>query len=132
MSKARRSGEVDALLAKAGHPLQADIDYLRGVILGVDPDIGEGVKWNGPSYRLGDDFATVHMRATDGVCVILHTGAKKRAKPLDMTVEDPGGLLEWLAKDRCMARLGSGKTLRANRKAFEAVLRAWIGKLAGA
>lgn len=132
MSAARRSAEVDALLEKAAHPLGADIDSLRGVVLGVDKAIEEVVKWNGPSYRLGVDFATIRMRATDQVCVILHTGAKKRSKPLDMAVDDPAGLLEWLAKDRCMARLGAGKALRSNRKAFEAVLRAWIEKLLAA
>lgn len=111
------------------HPLKDDIQYLRGVIRKAVPGITEGIKWNAPSFRLADDFATFHLRTTDSVCVILHTGAKKRASVPDMTVPDPAGLLEWLAKDRCMARLGSGKALRANRKPFETLLRAWVERL---
>ncbi len=125
----RTKTDPDAFMDALDHPLKDDIQYLRAVIRKVAPGITEGVKWNAPSFRLADDFATFHLRTTDSVCVILHTGAKKRASVPDMGVPDPAGLLEWLAKDRCMARLGSGKTLRANRKAFEAVLRAWVARL---
>jgi hypothetical protein len=127
------SGKNDpnAFMDALDHPLKDDIQYLRGVIRKAVPDATEGVKWNAPSFRVADDFATFHLRPTDSVCVILHTGAKKRAGVPDMTIPDPTGVLEWLAKDRCIARLGSGKTLRTNRKAFEAVLRAWVGRLPG-
>jgi len=43
-----------------------------------------------------------------------------------IALEDPAKLLKWLAPDRCMASLGAGKALRANRKAFEAIVREWI------
>lgn len=123
--------DPDAFMDALDHPLKDDVEYLRGVIRKAVPQATEGVKWNAPSFRLADDFATFHLRPTDTVCVILHCGAKKRATPPDMSVPDPAGLLEWPAKDRCIARLGSGKTLRANRKALEAVLRAWVDKLDG-
>jgi hypothetical protein len=129
MSPAKTDSKVDAFMAALDHPLKPDIEFVRKVVLAFAPGVTEGIKWNAPSFRLADDFATVNLRSTDAVCVILHTGAKKRTPVPDMTVPDPAGLLEWLAKDRCMARLGSGKALRANRKAFEAVLRAWIDKL---
>lgn len=121
--------DPDAFMTALDHPLKDDIQYLRGVIRKAVPDAAEGIKWNAPSFRLADDFATFHLRPSDTVCVILHTGAKKRTPVPDMTVPDPAGLLEWLATDRCMARLGAGKALRANRKAFEAVLNAWVARL---
>ncbi|MCA9273861.1 MAG: DUF1801 domain-containing protein [Phycisphaerales bacterium] len=128
-AKKKAPASVDELLEQSEHPLLKDIQRVRKFVLGVDKRIEEGVKWNGPSYRLGGDFATVHMREAEDVCFILHTGAKKRAKPLKMRLADPSGLVEWLAQDRCLVRLGSGKTLTANRKAFEAILREWIGQL---
>ncbi len=38
----------------------------------------------------------------------------------------PAGLLEWLAKDRCLVTLSDGKDLRAKRAALQALLREWI------
>lgn len=127
MAKAPKT--VDALLASSDHPLIEDIQKLRGYVLGVDPAITEGVKWNAPSYRLNDDFATVHMRLTDTVGLIFHTGAKKRAQPLTMELDDPSGLVEWLAPDRCLVRAGSGRSLVRNRKSLEGLLRQWVDQL---
>lgn len=121
--------DPDAFMAALEHPLRSDIDFVRGVIRNAVPAATEGIKWNAPSFRLEDDFATFHLRPTDSVCVILHTGAKKRPKPLDMAIDDPSGLLDWLAKDRCMARLGAGNAVRSNRTPFEAVLKAWVSRL---
>jgi hypothetical protein len=129
MSPVKTDSKVDAFMAALDHPLKLDIEFVRNVVLAIAPGVTEGIKWNAPSFRLADDFATMNLRSTDGVCVILHTGAKKRTPVPDMGVPDPSGLLEWLAKDRCMARLGAGKALRANRKAFEAVLNAWVALL---
>ncbi len=121
--------DPDAFMAALEHPLRADIDFVRGVIRQAVPAAEEGIKWNAPSFRLEDDFATFHLRPTDSVCVILHTGAKKRSEPLNMAIDDPSGLLEWLAKDRCMARLGAGEAVRSKRKPFEALLKAWVSRL---
>ena len=35
-------------------------------------------------------------------------------------------LIEWLAKDRCFVTVGTGMELTANRKAFTAIVKAWI------
>ena len=129
MSKKKPSQTVHELLEASDHPLLADIQKVRKIVKGIDKRIEEGVKWKAPSYRLGEDFATVHMRETGDVCFILHTGAKKRAKPLKMKLDDPSGLVEWLAPDRCLVRLRSGKAMTSNRKAFEAILRQWIGQI---
>lgn len=129
MAKKAAPESAEKLVDESGHPLAADIHRVRKIVPGVDGRIEEGVKWNAPSFRLGEDFATIHMRSMDEVSLILHTGAKKRAKPLKMKLDDPKGLVEWLAPDRCLVRLGSGKTLTGNRKAFEAILREWIGQL---
>ena len=85
----------DALLASLDHPLKAGIDAVRRIILEADPSISEGVKRNVPSFRTSEWFATVHLRATDRVQVILHLGEGPRAGS-GVVVDDPGSLLEWL------------------------------------
>ena len=116
---------VDALMATLKHPHKAAITELRKVIRGADPSIAEGVKWNAPSFRTGEYFATTHLRAKSGVALILHLGAKVRAgaKP---DIKDPKKLLAWLAKDRAMASFEDLDDLRAKAGALQSVIRQWI------
>lgn len=117
---------VDAFMAALDHPLKAEIEAVRALILGLDPAVGEGIKWKAPTFRTTTDFATVNLRSTGSVQVILHLGAKVRRDLIKPVIDDPAGLLKWLGEDRCMAALGAGGTFEANRPAFEAVLKQWI------
>jgi hypothetical protein len=61
------------------------------------------------------------------VQLIFHTGAKApAAATTGISIADPAGLLEWLAKDRCLVTLGVGKDIKTKRAAFEAIVREWI------
>lgn len=94
--------DVAAFLKALDHPKKHAIDAVRSLILNADSAIREGIKWNSPSFRIDDWFATVNLRGKGGgerVWLILHTGAKKSKA---MKVADPQGLLKWLAKDRCL------------------------------
>ncbi len=123
-------GEVEALLASLDHPRLREIEALRQLILGADPAISEGVKWNAPSFRTSEWFATFHLRAKDGVQVILHFGAKKRdTAAARAAIADPESLLEWLAADRATARFRDLEEVEAKRDAFAAVVRQWIGQV---
>lgn len=117
---------VDAFIAKLKQPLKADIEAARALILGVSPAISEEFKWSAPGFRTTESFATVHLRSTDQLQVILHLGAKVRKDLPEMSIPDPAGLLGWLGKDRALATLGSGRTLAANSVAFRQIVRAWL------
>jgi len=124
---AKKAEDVDALMATLEHPLKQDIEAVRRTILGAAPGVSEAVKWNSPSFRTEKDFfATINLRAKDQVQVVLHLGAKVRPDMKAFKVVDPNGLLTWLGKDRAMASLGAGRTLTANKKALEAIVRAWV------
>ena len=120
-------GEVEAFLRALDHPHKTEIAALRKIILGSDPAICEGIKWNAPSFRTSDWFATFHLRAKDGVHLILHLGAKKRkgASPR-AAIADPESLLGWLGPDRASVRFRDGKEIAARRSDFQKVLRQWI------
>lgn len=118
---------VDALMAKLEHPMKAEIQALRELVLGVDPSIAEGVKWNAPSFRTTEYFATVHLRSKVGVGLILHRGAKVRDLPAGgIEIDDPAGLLEWLDDDRARFELASGAELARKQAALRELLRQWI------
>ncbi|EPX64510.1 hypothetical protein D187_003246 [Cystobacter fuscus DSM 2262] len=118
---------VEDFLAALEHPFKREILTLRQLILGADPRISEGIKWNAPSFRTEEYFATFHLRAKEGVQVILHLGAKKRndlASGID--IPDPESLLEWLATDRASVRFRDMKDIDAKGAAFASVIRQWI------
>ncbi|HEU4456832.1 MAG TPA: DUF1801 domain-containing protein [Longimicrobium sp.] len=124
------TAEVDAFLAALDHPRKAEILALRRIILDADPSISEGIKWNAPSFRTSEWFATFHLRAKDGVQVILHLGAKRRedANPR-AAIDDPESLLEWLAEDRASVKLRDMNEVDARRIALKSLIRQWIGEI---
>ena len=118
---------VDSFLAALNHPRTQEILALRQLILDADPGIEEGIKWNAPSFRTSEYFATFHLRAKEGVQLILHLGARKRQTPDGgIVIEDPASLLEWLGKDRATVRLRDAAEIEANNEALTAIIRDWI------
>jgi hypothetical protein len=115
-------------LRELKHPLKKEIEMLRRIILGVSPEIREGIKWNAPSFRTSEWFATFNLHARDCIRLILHAGARKK-EGAGLKVPDPAGLLEWRAKDRCMATFGNGKDIQSSRADLQAILREWIRQL---
>lgn len=110
-------------MAGLKHPQKSAIAAVRQIILGVSPEIGEAIKWNAPSFRTTEFFATTNLRSLDRVQLIFHLGAKKRAGLKAFKIADPAGLVKWLGDDRCLVTIGD---VTANRAALEAIVRQWI------
>lgn len=126
---ASKQPDVDEFLAGKRHPLERDIQSIRKVILGVDASIREDIKWNSISFCNDHDFfATVNLRSTESVQLVLHAGVKRKATAeTGVHVDDPRGLIEkWPAKDRCIVTLGRGAALEANKPALAALVKDWI------
>lgn len=125
-----RPEAVDALLAGLDHPHREGIVALRSWVGGADPTIREGVKWNAPSWRTHEYFATTHLRSKQGFGLILHRGAKVKALPEGgLAVPDPAGLLKWLAPDRALVELRDRDELAAKGPALQDLLRVWITRI---
>lgn len=119
--------DVQTFLDELDHPLKREIVAIRKTILKTDKRISEGIKWNAPSFRTTEYFATVNLRCIDSVQLILHLGAKARKDvTAQLAIDDPQGLLKWLAKDRAMVTLGAGKEFTSNSKAFVKIIKQWI------
>lgn len=118
--------EVDEFMRKLDHPLKQELQAVRAIILGASREICEGIKWNAPSFRCKEYFATINIRK-DVVLVILHLGAKvKDNSTAELTISDPTGLLEWLAKDRAAVRFRNMKAIESGQVAFGNIVRQWI------
>ena len=118
---------VEAFMLQLEHPHKPAIELLRKLMLGVDASIHEGIKWNAPSFRTSEYFATTYLRSKTGIGLILHLGAKVR-EPADggVAINDPDKLLKWLGKDRAMLEFASADELEGKKPALIAVLRQWI------
>lgn len=126
-SPADSTAAVDAFMSTLEHGCKEEIQAIRRLVLAADPRIAEGIKWNAPSFRTTEYFATTHLREKKGVGVILHLGAKVRdVAPGVLAIDDPGKLLKWLAPDRAMVVFKDKADLQARKADFLAIVRSWI------
>jgi hypothetical protein len=126
---ANGSKEVDDFMTKLEHPLKAEFQALRAIILGADKRIEEGIKWNAPSFYFKDYFATINLRSMDRVQVILHQGAKVKDNTKRVKIKDQLGILTWVATERCIATLTDLKDIKAKKNAFADIVRQWIKQM---
>ncbi|NJK43990.1 MAG: DUF1801 domain-containing protein [Pleurocapsa sp. SU_196_0] len=115
---------VDAFLLELDHPLKSVVLELRNVIFEAGPSISEEIKWNVPSFRTSEFFATMHLRARDRVGVIMHFGAKKR-DVTGIVIDDPEAMLEWLSHDRAQLMFHDLNDLKGKRSAVTDIVRSW-------
>lgn len=128
VSASRTDPEVGEFMKDLDHPLKKEIEAVRRIILAVSPAIREGIKWNAPSFRTTDDFATFNLR-NGRVWLILHTGATARGLTMQGAIADPAGLLKWLAKDRAVITFEDAADVKAKKKAMTAIIQAWIDQM---
>ncbi len=126
MAERKTPDEVDAFLTTLAHPQDAALRRLRAVILAADPRIGEGIKWNAPSFHVdGRHFATMQLRSADRLLLVLHLGAGKKALPKG-AIADPDGLLTWLGADRATWTFTGMQDVEAHATELQALLRQWM------
>lgn len=125
--------DVDAFVAGFDGAAAEAIQALRKAVLAVDDAVSEGIKWNAPSFRTTEWFATMNLhpkQAPDTVRLVLHAGAK--ASPdLRAVIDDPDGLLEWLGKERAIVSFAGAVDVKAKQRALQAVLTQWLQQLPG-
>lgn len=118
---------VDAFMKALEHPFKREVEAIRTTILGAAPGIREGIKWNTPSYRTTEYFATTNLREKAGIGLILHLGAKVKSLPAGgLAIADPEGLLRWLGKDRATVVFRDGKDLARRKDALAALIGQWV------
>ncbi len=118
---------IDLFIANLHHPRTPEILALREIIMSCDERIGENIKWNSPSFRMSEHFATFNLRAKDGVQVVLHLGAKPQPdSSIREAVQDPLAMLDWRSADRAIVTFKDMSDVETKREAFRTIVRAWL------
>lgn len=120
---------AQTFLAALDHPRKPEIERLRLMVLGNAPGIHEAVKGNSLSFLATDHFATFRLRPENSGQIVLHTGAKVRAMPLTMKIDDPLGMPKWVAPDRAVATFRDLDDIESKREALQRIVRQGAAQL---
>ena len=121
------SAAVDEFMQGLQHPHHEMIQSLRPLFLSLSDEVAEGIKWNAPSFRTHEYFATINLREKQGLGIILHLGAKIKTLPESgVQISDPQHLLKWLAADRASVVLADTGDFLNKESALKAILAQWI------
>lgn len=121
------NSEVTKFLDGLNHPLRAEIELLRQIILGSDAGLTENIKWNGPNYCYNDqDRLTMRIQPPKLIQLIFHRGAKKIKQPEEKLIKDKTGLLVWKENDRAVASFKNTDEIIIARPGLEEVIHDWM------
>jgi len=120
------STDVADYLDSLEHPHKAAVLAIRKLILSIDPRIKEEIKWNAPSFRIAEHFATFRLQPAPICQLVLHAGAKVRDRKFRITIPDPDGLLKWASPERCIVTFSSDADAKAKSARMKVILKSWI------
>lgn len=121
--------QVDQHVAKLDLALRPTIDYLRKVILAVDPQIEERIKWNNPSMFYAGEMKPFDPKEYKREMVVfnLHKGRIMLVFPSGAKVNDTTGLLEGkFSDDRKIAVFADLDDVKAKEKDLQQILKIWL------
>ncbi|MSR31013.1 MAG: DUF1801 domain-containing protein [Gemmataceae bacterium] len=122
--------EVQDFFDRLSHPLKPVLEAVRECIVEAAPKVVEEIKWNSPSFKVKELFATINIR--DGqVMLVLHLGEKvKDNSTKGIKIRDTKGLLTWVARERALVSFKGLDEIKKNKKALQVIIRQWIQKMA--
>ncbi len=129
MSTKKQAGgeEVSNFMAKLEHPLKEEIQQLRKLILNVNSDLTETIKWNAPSFCFkGEDRITMRIHPPKNIQLIFHRGAKVQEIPKDKLIEDGSGILSWKTNDRAVATFANLEDIQAKKTDLAEIVNKWL------
>jgi hypothetical protein len=109
--------KVDTFMDELDHPFKAEVQAVREIILNVDQNITQEVKWKAPSFSYKGYMATFNLWAREHVHLIFHNGA---------ILSNESGLLEGNYPDRRMVYFKDMGDVKSKRVALEGLIRQWI------
>ena len=125
MKKNKTSATTDAeivaqFMQVLHHPLKAEIEAVRQIILGANPEIKERIKWNAPSYYTTEDLVTFNPRTPKFVHLVFHH------KEI-VNITSP--LLQGNYKDRRMMYLHTMQEVKENKKELQKIMNDLLNKI---
>jgi hypothetical protein len=112
---------VDAFLAQLDHPMKAEIEAVRAIILRASPNVRERIKWNAPSFFFREDIGAFHLRSRTFVHLIL-------VFPEAVTmVDDP--ILEGDHVRRREVKFRDMADVGAKKRSLQRIIAAWVADM---
>ncbi|MFO0631703.1 MAG: DUF1801 domain-containing protein [Nannocystaceae bacterium] len=112
-----RSTEVDAWFARYDNPMKPVVQRIREVILGVDPRVGECIKWQAPTFTFEGNIASFFPKAKQHASLMFHQGA---------SIPGQHPILEGDGDTGRSIKLASVREVDEQAEALRGVIRAWI------
>jgi len=113
----RTDPEVDGWFAELDHPLKDGMLLVRRIVLGVDPGVGECIKWKSPTFTFDGNIASIDPRTKRYANLMFHQGAALPGK--HPTLEGGGGTVRYM-------RFADLEEVKEKRSDLERAIRAWI------
>jgi hypothetical protein len=112
-----KNPKVDVFMRNLENPLKDIWEQIRDIVLGVDSEMVEDIKWGAPTFIYKGNMATFNPRAKKFVNLTFHTGA---------LINDPDGVLEGDAKEARVFRVEDKPELESKKRGLEKVVKNWI------
>ena len=121
--------QVSEHIKKLEPALAQVVETLRQMILSTDPEIGERIKWNNPSFYYTGEMVEFDPKEykRDLIVMNLHKGRIMLVFPSGAKVNDQSGLLEGDYKDgRRIAVFKDLEDVQAKQGALQKVIQDWL------
>lgn len=120
---------VSEYIQKMESPLAEIVEAIRQIILGADPEVGEQIKWNSPSFYYTGEMKPFDPKTykRDIAVLNLHRGHALLVFPTGATINDTSGLLEGDYKDgRRMVTFLDMEAVKSKEKALQEAVKTWV------
>jgi len=125
--------KVDAYMAKLDYPLKEVAQAVRELILDTDPEIGEEIKWNAPTFFYTGEMQPFNLKEYKRYLIVFNLFQKDCLRlvfPSGARVNNSWGLLEGTYADgRRLAMFRSMDDVQAKKDAMEQVIKEWLKTL---
>lgn len=121
--------QVTEHIQKLEPGLAKTVEAIRKIILSVDPEIGDRIKWNNPSFYYTGEMKPFDPKEYKREIIVLnlHKGRIMLVFPSGAKVNDKSGLLEGDYKDgRRTCVFADLDDVKTKEKALRQVIRTWL------
>ncbi|RCR68667.1 DUF1801 domain-containing protein [Larkinella punicea] len=129
MNKPSSTEQVTEHIQKLAPKLGLLVESIRQLFLSTDPDIGERIKWNNPSFYYKGDMKPFDPKEykRDLAVFNLHRGKIMLVFPSGAKIPDPSTLLEGTYEDgRRIAVFTTQEDIDAKAAALQVVIKEWL------
>lgn len=130
MATKNSSITISDYMSALSHPMKPMINELRAMILGVDPNIQEQVKWNSPSFFYAGEMPPFNPKEYKRDICVINLVKKDELRlifPNGARINDPTGLLQGNFPDsRKMIVISKDAKLSSFQSGLNQIFRLWI------